>query len=170
MMSDLASPMLARWEKILTHLDHGLARFEPALYAEAEDGAEKSVLEVLLGGVVGGMARQTRVVDPGDLRVLVQKTGDLPAHSGYDAPCGRQRLDTQQNQERVEWAETQRRYRACLGTGLDDVGDVDRRRRTITESVIAGIGIGDPGSALKPSSRTCRNRQRFRRGRCRDRQ
>ena len=76
MISDLASPTLATWEKSWTASMQPLASLAPALDAEGEDRA-RSLRQVLVRQLVVAVGRQAGVVHVLDSGVLLEELGHL---------------------------------------------------------------------------------------------
>ena len=79
---------------------------------------------------MSGVDSQAGVVDPGDLRVLLEVLGDRKAFSECALHAQRQRLEPLQEQERVERRQRRAEVAQQLHADLDDVRDRARARST----------------------------------------
>ena len=149
-----ASPMFARCEKSLTGSMNFFPASSPPLMPKPMIAPQPAV-EVLLRQGVRGVGRQPGVVDPGDLRMLLQKLGHRQRVLAVALHPQVQRLEPLQEQKGVEGAHGRPQVAQQLHAHLEDEGDVPQPRKVPERlpelhPVVGRVGLGELGELPVP--------------------
>ena len=131
--------------KELEVVDKRLARFTPALDAETED-ATLPLRQILLRQRVTGVARQARVIDPGDLGMGDQPVGDRQGVLAMALHPQGQRLKALEQQKGVEGTKRRAEVAQTLNAGFDNVGKT-AEALGIDQAVVARVRLSEFGVA-----------------------
>lgn len=127
---------------------HDLAtRLAAALDAEREHASE-ALLEVLLRRLVAGVAFQTRIRHPGDVRVALEPARQLESVIRVPLCAERQRLDAEEELLRSEGVQRCAVVAQDLDAGTDDEGDWAKSVVEL-EAVVSLAGIVHLREALR---------------------
>ncbi len=133
----------------LYRVDEGPGRLVPARHAEGQHRPEP-VAQVALGQLMGGMGRQSGEAHPVDQRMCIQPPGQLEGIVDVALHPQRQRLQSLQEQERVEGTERGAEVAETLDPSPDGEGDVAEgpvRSEHLGEdqAVVPGRRFGEEG-------------------------